>query len=332
MKILHAIFIRQKELSDLGNIHDLDQKKLAYIYFGVTRFPAKIQSPLREDKSPGCSLYLKNEKVNFKDFATGEQYPLIDLLMKMFQLDLHSLHKKLLEDISSNKVAKYSQSVLKSRYRGPYTLRCTTRQWEQKDNDYWYSYGVDPIMLRGFNVDAVKEVIYEYDTMRKIYDAEELAYVFREYKDGKESIKIYQPYGGSFKWRNNHDSSVIQLFSHLPQKGRMLMICSSLKDALCMWCNAGIPSIAPQSETTMIKHKVIEELESRFDNIYVCYDSDNAGRKGEKKMCEGTTMKPFCLPEFRGGKDVSDYYRTFGKSKFINMVFRRLEEIDGEEI
>lgn len=332
MKILSSIFIRHHEENKLGNINDLDQKQIAYIYFGATRFPFKLCSPLREDSSPGCNLYVKNNRVMFKDFATGENYSLIDLLMKMFNLDLHSLHLKLLEDINSDKVRKFNHSISKSTYRGEYKLRCTTRPWEQKDTDYWTSYGVDPIMLKGFDVDAVSEVIYEYPNMRKIYTAEELAYVFREHKDGIESIKIYQPYGGNFKWRNSHNSSVIQLFSHLPEFGRMLFICSSLKDALCMWCNTGIPSIAPQSETTMIKTKVIQELESRFNNIYVCFDSDGAGRNGEKKMCEGTSMKRFQLPEFKGGKDVSDYYKTFGKSKFIQMVFRRLEEIDGEEI
>ena len=319
---------KEGERGELGKITDIDQVVLAGTYFGVRRFPHRMRSPLREDKSPGCTLYLKGDRVYFKDFATGENYGILDLLMRMFGLDIKGLHKRILEDMNSGRlVAREEARVIRSSAKADFVLRVTARGWEQRDTDYWEMYGVNHIMLRGFGVEAISEVIYDYPTMRKTFKADDLAYVFHEYKDGEETIKVYQPYSKTMKWRNNHNSSVIQLWSHIPETGPVLFICSSLKDALCLWSNTGYPAIAPQSETTMIKPKIVAELEKRFESIYVCYDTDNAGRCNEKRVCEGSAMVPFNMPEFAGGKDLSDYFKRFGKRQFMTMVFNRLSEL-----
>ena len=54
---------------------------------------------------------------------------------------------------------------------------------------------------------------------QKIIPAEKYAYVFVEFKDNVESLKIYQPFSEFYKWRNKHDSSVWDLWEQLPETG-----------------------------------------------------------------------------------------------------------------
>ena len=67
-----------------------------------------------------------------------------------------------------------------------------------------------------------------------IFKADKLAYAYVEHKEGKVSIKIYQPKNtNGYKWSSKHDSSVVSLWTKIPEYGDILCICSSLKDSLC---------------------------------------------------------------------------------------------------
>ena len=41
-------------------------------YFNIKKLPCVINSPLREDKRPSFSIYIKDTKVRYLDFSTGE--------------------------------------------------------------------------------------------------------------------------------------------------------------------------------------------------------------------------------------------------------------------
>lgn len=304
-----------------------DEFLIAEVLFGATKFPHFIPSPLREDTNPSCDLYVSNGRVRFKDFSTNENYTLTDLLLLIYHCSYKELGPILEKELNKERQVVNTQRV-KVYQSIDYKLDYEEREWNDDDISYWSSYGVTIDCLKKCNVHPISKIIYDYPKVRKIIKADPLAYVFLEGKDGIITKKIYQPKSDSKnKWRNDHNSSVIQLWNTMPEKGNRLFICSSLKDSLCLYCNTGYPAIAPQSETTMIKDKIIDELESRFKHIYVCYDTDNAGRKNELKMCEGTSMIPFVLPEFQGGKDISDYYKVFGKDKFKAMITNRINEI-----
>ena len=128
------------------------------------------------------------------------------------------------------------------------------------------------------------------------------------------------------KWINKHDKSVISLWTKVPEKGNKIVICSSLKDALCLWANTGIPSIAVQGEGYSISETAINELKRRFDNIYILFDNDEAGKKDGIKLSEQTGFKNLVLPEFKGGKDVSDLFKTKGKDEFLKILQSLFQE------
>lgn len=97
-------------------------------------------------------------------------------------------------------------------------------------------------------------------------------------------------------------------------------MCSSVKDALCLTCNTGIPAIALQGEGYVMSTTAQKNLKSRFKNIYILYDNDKAGLAYAQKTSEETGFKNIILPQFEGGKDISDFYKVVGKEKFIETI------------
>jgi hypothetical protein len=107
----------------------------------------------------------------------------------------------------------------------------------------------------------------------------------------------------------------------MPAKGKILCICSSLKDALCLWANTGIPAIYVQSETTGISDTARKVLESRFKRICICFDNDAPGIEDAKKLSQKTGF-PYIVPDLKGEKDYSDYYKSLENKE----EFRELEK------
>jgi DNA primase len=87
-----------------------------------------------------------------------------------------------------------------------------------------------------------------------------------------------------------------------------------------LWSNTGIPAIAPQGEGYTMSETAVNELKRRYKEIYVLYDTDEAGKADSLKLAEQTGFKRLQLPDFQGGKDVSDLYKTVGKNQFINII------------
>ena len=54
-------------------------------------------------------------------------------------------------------------------------------------------------------------------------------------------------------------------------------------------------------------------------NVYAIYD-DEAGLIDGKKLSESTGFTNIILPEFEGGKDISDLMKCKGKDKFLEII------------
>ncbi len=308
----------------------MDQMSIAHHYFNVTRLPHKLNSPIREDKNPSCALYMKNGSIMFHDFSTGETMGLIKLVAKYLGIDekdTKSIREKILSDMGKPSEWKKITRSVKTELK--YVMTTKEREFEDCDVVYWMSYGIDIATLILSGVRAISAITYQYPTKKITYSTDKCAYAYHEFKDGIETIKTYQPLvkDKKWKWRSTHPGDVIQLWTTLPEKGDIVMICSSVKDSLCVRCNTGIPAIAPQSETVkpiMMSPSAVMSLKERFKRVVVCFDTDSTGRNGESAMCKTTGFERFNLDKFEGGKDISDYYKVFGRQKFIEMVNDKL--------
>lgn len=308
----------KEPFKNLGGITEFD---VAAYYFNIHSLPTLICSPLREDKHPSFALYYpNNNEVNYKDFGTGESGSIWTLLSKLWNCSYQEVNERVYNDLSNKslnvKVKKCNYISKTSKNVKHIELQCKIREWQSYDIEYWKSFGISLKWLKYADVYPISHKIIIKDDKVYVFKADKYAYVYVEFKEGKTTLKIYQPFNKKgFKWSNNHDKSVISLWTKVPLKGNKICICSSLKDALCLWANAGIPSLAIQGEGFNISNTAINELNKRFTKVYICLDNDESGLKDAVHLAKETGFINIILPKFNGGKDISDYYKVLQNKK-----------------
>lgn len=314
------------ELKDItSKVSEFD---ILFYYLGVSDIPCVIQSPLRKDNKPSFGLYTHDgERVFYTDFSTGDKGGLFDLLSSMWSKSYIETLETIYNDLPKFKTkvsaAKNNSKGIKivKLQQSNTDLQCKIRDWKQYDIDFWKSYGISVEWLKFAEVYPIEYKIIIKDNHRYIFRADKYAYAYVEHKEGKTTLKIYQPFNKKgYKWSNKHDMSVISLWTKIPEFGEAVCICSSLKDALCLWANTGIPSLAIQGEGYKISDTAKNELRRRYKNIFICLDNDKPGLKDAESLAENTGFINIVLPYFEGGKDISDLYKIKGKKQFVEIM------------
>ena len=300
-------------------------------YLNIKELPCVINSPFREDNKPSFGIYLsnKNQRVYYKDYATNDSGGLFDLLGKLWNCN----YKKVLENINKdiNNIDKGNVKLntghtitirSNDEHHSSSDLQCKIREWKDYDIEYWSSYGISLKWLKYADVYPISHKIIIKDGRKYVFKADKLAYAYVERKEGKVTLKIYQPFNKvGYKWSNKHDKSVISLWTKVPEYGDKICICSSLKDALCLWANTGIPSISVQGEAYNISNTAISELKRRYKQVFICLDNDEPGLKDAQKLAKETGFTNVVLPKFDNeGKDISDAFKLLGKQKWLELI------------
>ena len=314
---------------------EITEAKLAHHYLGVTNIPCVINSPLRTDSRPSFGLYSNDgKKVCWKDLATKERGGIYDLLSLMWSCTKKEVLSRIQKDrklfTGEATIEGYTSCSIQdiSSHKGNTDLRVKVRDWRQYDIDWWASYGISLDWLKYADVYPISHKIIIKGGHTYTFGADKLAYVYVERKEGKITLKVYQPLSTdkNHKWFSKHDRSVISLWTKIPEKGERVCICSSLKDALCLWANTNIPAIATQGEGYGMSLTAISELKRRYANVYILFDNDKAGLEDGVKLAKETGFINLVLPQFEGGKDVSDLYKSVGKKQFQAIIFSLFKE------
>lgn len=300
-------------------------------YLGVIEVPCIINSPLRQDRRPSFGLYSTDGiRIFYIDLATKDSGGLFDLLGHMWGTDYISTLTRVNEDISKfcggANIHSYTPCAVRNTnsYNKNTDLQCKVRDWRDYDIEYWASYGITLEWLKYAEVYPISHKIVIKDGHRYVFGADKYAYAYVEFKDGKVTLKIYQPFNTKgFKWANRHDKSVISLWTKVPKEGDKVCICSSLKDALCLWANTDIPALAIQGEGYGMSATAIGELKRRFKHIYICLDNDKAGLDDAVSLSKKTGFTNVVLPQFKGGKDISDLFKVLNnKEQFKEQMLK----------
>ena len=296
-------------------------------YLGITQIPCVIQSPLRSDNRPSFGLYSPDgTHINYIDFGTKDKGTTLTLLSKMWNTDTYNTIKKINDEIGLISNSRGIITLNKSNNRVVVKksvntdLKCKIREWKDYDIKYWESYGISLKWLKLAEVYPISHKIIVKDNHSYVFKADKYAYAYVEHKEGKVTIKIYQPLNKKYKWSNKHDKSVISLWTKVPEYGDKICICSSLKDALCLWANTGIPSLSIQGEGYSMSKTAIDELKRRYKKVYILLDNDITGLLDGVKLAEETGFTNIILPQFEGGKDISDLMKAKGKEAFLNII------------
>lgn len=326
---------RQTTIGKHGLLELTTECSLAGYYLGITKLPCLINSPLRVDNHPSFSVYTTDgQTVYYRDFATGERGSFIELLSKLWAISYDDVVDRIHKDITKSnfniqiKSLKLHKSSILRLSDSTTILECKTREWKDYDIEYWKSYGITLDWLKYADVYPISHKIILKDGKRMVFPADKYAYTYVEFKEGKVTHKFYQPFNkDGFKWQNNHDRSVVSLWTKVPANGLMICVCSSLKDALCLWCNIGIPSIAIQGEGYPLSQTAINELKRRFKKQIISLDGDSAGIEDAKKLSVLTGFEIINTPKIGIAKDWSDIYHYYGKNFFIKTVKDLFEHV-----
>lgn len=298
----------------------VSEADLLFHYLGVTEIPCVMSSPLRIDKSPSFSIStMDGHRIQWRDFATRESGHILDLFERLWKLPYQDVIVKIWNDVQNftktnvtvdNTPKKCTIKEITTKERKS-KLECKTREWQSYDIKYWESFGITKEWLQFADVFPISHKIITKGDRKMVFGADKYAYAYVERKENNITLKIYQPFNQKgFKWSNQHDRSIISLWAKLPETGDRVCICSSLKDALCLWANTGIPSIALQGEGYGMSETAISELKRRFKQVFILFDNDEVGIADGKKLAKDTGFLNVVLPYFEGGKDISDMYKV----------------------
>lgn len=302
-------------------------------YLGINQFPCVISSPLREDDyRSSFSMNLKDGAVLWKDFGTGESGNAVQLMAKLWNTSYNDALMKIRMDVQDI----IPKASLIRRYKGKVhitsgsEIKIKTRFWEKWDEEYWNSYGISKDFARWCNVFPISHAIFtkEKDGIKHkvTIPMDKYAYAYFEWKDGKESLKLYQPFSKTMKWLSKHDASVWDLWKQAftwakKRSNKELIITSSRKDAMCLWENLGVPAMSLQGEGYIPKSQVMQEVLDTFRTVYIWYDNDythkdgNPGQDNANKLISMfPSLKNIVIPAELESKDPSDLFKNHGKN------------------
>lgn len=327
-------------LSDI--LEKTTEANILSYYLGVTEIPTIIHSPLRKDNNPSFGLYSPNGKrIYFVDFATKDRGGIFDLLCQMWKCSYSKVLTRISKDmpklcsIGTSNVCQHNSCSVKSttKCKQGSDLQCKVRDWASYDIEYWESYGISIDWLKYAEVYPISHKIIIKDGKKYVFAADKYAYAYVEHKEGKVTLKIYQPFNKSgYKWSSNIDRSVWSLWTKIPKYGTNLIISSSVKDCLNIMCNLRIPSICLQGEGYLPKPHIMEELKSRYKNIIVFFDNDfanpnNPGHNDAKKLSEEYDLKMVEIPKEYESKDPSDLFKKYGKDRYLVIMNEILKDV-----
>ena len=310
---------------------------LSAVFPEINTLPCRINSPFRIDTNPSFGIYLDdNQHVRFKDFGDAEvKGGLFDLLCKYWNCSFTQAYHKILDIIQKFEGADMSfrPKQLKTFTRKESSeltrIQVVVRSWKDYDLEYWNSYGINKKWLQYAEIYPISyKVVIKKDSKnakskKYVFPADKLAYVYVERKDGRVQLKVYQPENTKgYKWCSSMDSSVISLWTKVPEKGDKIIIASSMKDALVLSAQLNIPAIAPQGEGYSISKTAQNELKERFDKVYICLDTDEPGKKYARKLAKETGFKNV-VPDLGSEKDISDFYKSLENKE----DFQKLKEL-----
>ena len=271
------------------------------------------------DSVPSMCIYVNKQKREyyFKDFSTGKYGNKINLVQELFKLNFSDAVTKLIADY--NKYIK-SGGTINSNVKPAAKWEISyiqKRDWSKADANYWMQYRIGKKTLTYFNVYPIEYYNMTKDDNGTISNLKiEGEAIYGYYNKADECFKIYQPHKTRHKFHKI--SNYIQGLDQLQYNQRLLVICSSLKDAMCLkGFNYSLEVIAPDSENTMIKPHVILNLQSKYEYIITLFDNDKAGVKAMNKYKEAYGINGVTLPM---AKDLSDSIKEYGHQAVHDML------------
>lgn len=313
-------------------LQKITQEKIFEWLLGLpVRLDQRYMSPYRQDTRPGCWFeYREDGTLLFMDLSgrsprrystcfgmliqmSGHRMDMcIDIVCKNFKLSKNSNdYSAVLERPQYNKIEDSTPTIIQAEHR----------QFLKKDKIFWSQYLIRPDDLEEDNVHSVQRFFISSHKGRRWIQPFGLCYDINFIN----ASEIYQPYNHNYKFITNCDENHIGNIDNLPPIGDKLIIEKSYKDHRSLrnlykelnviwFLNEGcVPSI-----------HILHSLSSRFKEILIFYDNDEAGIQAGIKISSifnsirDNSCRLVALPV--GPKNVSDLAKKEGRSDSIKIL------------
>lgn len=297
-------------------------------------------NPFREDTKPGCWIgqgIVKTNKLVFNDFADyryhgmdiikGVQikfnlsyFKALDKLNEYFELGLHTSTPKA---VINKEVISLSQPEKLGTH-----ISFVKRRWKKVDADFWLPYGIHKEQLVSdevFPIEYYRKNSRENPELVNIFYPRTVTYALCI----DNRVKLYAPFS-STKWISNLTKEDMWGRDQFPINSSCI-ITKSYKDFRVLKNLVGdnYDIYATQNEAILIDFETREEFKQLYSNIYLFYDNDKAGRKGALRnqilFNYGENISCIYTPK---EKDISDYYKVYGKEDTLHMLNTLLPNMD----
>ena len=279
----------------------------------------KIKSVFNpSERTPSFCVYVDKGSMQykFKDFSTGKSGDKVDLVKLMFNIDFIHASQKMTNDYNAHvKSGGFEAQPFKVQPKWEIQFIKNT-VWTEADASFWLKFNIGKTMLDKYNVKPIQYYNLVKEENHKLKSLKiEGQHIYGYYDKDGNAYKIYQPFS---KHKFHKIYSHLQGYDQLKYDKPYLVICSSLKDAMCLASiGYNIEVIAPDSENTMIKPHVIEYLKKRYKKVITLFDNDDAGKAAIAKYSQMYNLNGLVFPT---SKDISDGMKEKGLSYVHHII------------
>lgn len=275
------------------------------------------------ERTPSMCIYTDKHSVyKYKDFSTGKGGSAVDLVKDLLQLPFHKACQLIVENyndfvLHNNGGYDIEKFQRASKYK---VTGHTIREWTTQDQYFWTQFNIGSKLLEAHNVKPLESYCMTKDDNELCIKG---LYLYGYFKADDTLYKIYQP--------KTLDKKFIKVTDYIQgihqcTGEKYLIITSSLKDIMSIKSLKlkHLDIIAPDSENTMLKHEVMEEMETKYKKIILLFDNDEAGIESMRKYKE---RFPFIeMAVLPMSKDISDSIKDYGAKEVRNRLVPILDK------
>jgi hypothetical protein len=271
-------------------LSQVTQESIFEFYFGQKiDLAKKYKSPLREDKTPGCSFfYGQSGDLLFFDSQEGN-CDCFRFIMLKFRCSYYDAIIKIKMDF---KLIKSANIKIINEEKEPYLkdIAIKRKQFTPRELEFWQlpDMVISEELLAAYGIFSISDLWFN-----GVYKGYNLVDTFAFKQDFPYHYQIYRPYADkTLKFRTN-DGSYIYGWHRL-NDSEDVYINKGPKDNFFASV-IGYNSIGPMGEGFNIPEDKIAYLKGKYKRIFLCYDNDDAGKKYTEKIIK---QYPFIIPKF----------------------------------
>lgn len=325
-------------------------EKIYLHYLELHKLPKKnISSPFAKDNNPSFSIYKQNGIIKFKCHSTGRAGDVFQLVADLMGLDSKTEFLEVLQAIQ-NDMFLPAKGVARGVAKGfaKANFKSNAKPLQEHENEekqlkidiqttdftkdhllFWKRIGVSEELLNKYNVKALRK----YSFYSKRHDKElsfDTSYYLAYSYEANGNFEVYVPNQPEKNIKkmfcNGFANSDIFGLEQLPKEIiDNLIICAGKKDSIVA-ASRGFYTVTFQSEAKTPTKQQIDVLQKSCKTLMICYDNDNGGQTGMKRITETfPSIIPIVFPTKYN--DITDFFQENTKEDFQKIINNTLESM-----